>query len=72
MADQLTDGPQIGDTCVGCVVCVDLCPGDVLRMEGDKAVVEYADECWWCGVCRVECPVEGCVQFKFPVAMMKG
>ncbi len=70
MAEPLNDGPQILDTCIGCVICVDMCPGDVLRMEGNKAVVEYLDECWWCGVCRIECPVD-CVRFKFPITMTK-
>ena len=60
-------GPQILD---GCVDCVDLCPGDVLKMgpKTNKAVVAYFDECWYCGVCRLDCPVD-VVRFEFPVRM---
>jgi NAD-dependent dihydropyrimidine dehydrogenase PreA subunit len=66
------EGPQILDGCIGCVICVDMCPGDVLRMDTVRkvAVVEYADECWYCGVCRLECPVD-VVRFVFPVMMIR-
>ncbi len=65
-------GPRILDECIGCVVCVDMCPGDVLQMnlERNKAVVAYPDECWYCGVCRVECPVN-VVEFEFPITMTR-
>ena len=60
MAGHIAEGPQILDECIGCRICVDMCPGDVLGMDTNKnvAVVEYADECWYCGVCRLECPVD--------------
>jgi len=66
------EGPQILDGCIGCVDCVDLCPGDVLAMDAktNKAVVVYLDECWYCGVCRMDCPVD-VVRFEFPVTMTK-
>jgi len=29
------------DTCIGCALCIQLCP-DVFKMEGDKAIVTVA------------------------------
>ncbi len=65
-------GPEILDDCIGCVICVDMCPGDVLAMDAErnKAVVTYPDECWYCGVCRLECPVNA-VAFEFPITMTR-
>ncbi len=63
-------GPNISDECTGCEVCVDMCPGDVLRMDSERniPVVAYPDECWYCGVCRLECAVDA-VTFHFPITM---
>jgi adenylylsulfate reductase subunit B len=58
------------EDCVKCNKCVDLCPGDVLEMdEQDGPVVRYADECWHCGNCRIDCP-SGAVQIQFPLSML--
>jgi NAD-dependent dihydropyrimidine dehydrogenase PreA subunit len=72
MRTHSAEGPRILEGCIGCEICVDVCPGDVLRMdtETNVAVVEYADECWYCGVCRLDCPVD-VIRFDFPAAMTR-
>ncbi len=67
----MDSGPQILESCTGCGICVDTCPGDILAMDEDEGVayVAYPDECWYCGVCRIECPVEAVV-YEFPIAMI--
>jgi NAD-dependent dihydropyrimidine dehydrogenase PreA subunit len=45
--------------CIGCAVCVDSCPTDVLRMDRmDKATVVYPDDCQACFLCIFDCPVD--------------
>lgn len=68
----MDSGPQILDGCIGCVICVNMCPGDVLAMDDEKnvAYVAYPEECWYCGVCRIECPVDDVVSFEFPLAII--
>jgi NAD-dependent dihydropyrimidine dehydrogenase PreA subunit len=60
--------------CNGCGACERYCPGDLIIMKGKKkkvkkAVVKYPEECWHCGICRLECPVEA-VNYKFPEEML--
>ena len=43
------------ERCTGCGQCVEICPVQVIRMEGDFPVVD-ADWCIGCGVCAVPCP----------------
>lgn len=44
------------ELCIGCNICVDICPMDVLT-DGEKVpVVAYPDECWHCGACMMDCP----------------
>jgi 2-oxoglutarate ferredoxin oxidoreductase subunit delta len=42
--------------CKGCVICVDFCPTDVLKMDGLYAVVEDLDKCTGCQLCDLRCP----------------
>jgi len=42
--------------CVGCGVCVDVCPVDAIKIEKEKAVV--SSECVECGACVIQCPRE--------------
>ena len=46
------------DLCNGCGVCVDICPGDVFRMdeENKKAVIKYRKDCVMCRFCETDCP----------------
>lgn len=42
------------EQCTGCGACVDICPVNVIRMEGDFPVVDK-QWCIGCGVCAVPC-----------------
>ncbi len=60
--------------CNGCGQCEMYCPGDLIVLEGEakvlkRAFVKYPEECWHCGICRLECPV-GAVSYRFPDAMV--
>ncbi len=43
------------ERCNGCGRCVDICPVQVIRMEGDFPVIDQ-EWCIGCGVCAVPCP----------------
>jgi 2-oxoglutarate ferredoxin oxidoreductase subunit delta len=42
--------------CKGCVICVELCPQDVLMMENGIAKVKDLEACTACGLCELRCP----------------
>ena len=45
--------------CVGCNICVNSCPLDVMipnPEKGKEPIVLFAEECWFCGGCVQECP----------------
>ena len=44
--------------CMGCRVCVEVCPMDVIHFEerSQKAVIRYIRDCQSCFLCEVECP----------------
>ena len=48
------------EECIGCGICVDACPQDVLEIAGGVVVVENEDACLACGDCVEECPM-GCI-----------
>jgi adenylylsulfate reductase subunit B len=53
--------------CTGCEKCADICPGDVLRIDGTRkiAYTAYPDDCWYCGACSADCP-EKAIIIAFP------
>ncbi len=57
--------------CTRCGNCVDVCQSDVFLVPSESGVpsVKYADECWHCGACVAECPVEA-VSLRVPLPMM--
>lgn len=44
--------------CIGCNVCVQVCPLDVIRLDAasNKAYIKYLRDCQSCFLCEVECP----------------
>ncbi len=42
--------------CVGCAMCVTVCPHGVLAMENGKALAADPDGCMECGACATNCP----------------
>lgn len=43
--------------CVGCGMCVQVCPRAVLELTGPKAAIRDRDACIECGACARNCPV---------------
>lgn len=48
----------LNDKCVGCGRCVSVCPGTLIALECDKAVMKYPKNCWGCVSCVKECRKE--------------
>ncbi len=59
----------IQEKCNGCALYEIYCPLDVIRMEGDMAVIRYPDECWHCGACRLDC-MKCAVKMEFLPSML--
>ncbi len=43
--------------CIGCGVCVDVCPHAAFEMDGRLARLVNAQACMECGACQLNCPV---------------
>ena len=46
------------DACVGCGICVDLCPTDAIRLNDNEKAERDEEACFGCGVCARSCPEE--------------
>lgn len=46
------------DKCVGCGMCVTVCPHTVFAMNGPKAEMLDKDGCMECGACATNCPAD--------------
>lgn len=46
------------EKCVGCGVCLIVCPHDVIGMNNGHAGIENRDACMECGACARNCPTE--------------
>lgn len=60
------------ETCIRCMICDFVCPGDIIYKEprsGELPVVKYADECWYCGLCEQSCPTQA-ITIVFPEHML--
>jgi ferredoxin len=44
------------DLCVGCGLCLAVCPHAVFALAGDKAHLIEPDACMECGACAKNCP----------------
>jgi NAD-dependent dihydropyrimidine dehydrogenase PreA subunit len=53
--------------CKGCKSCYNHCPGDVIGWDRERAIpfIAYPNECWHCGVCKLECQ-ENAIEHMLP------
>ncbi len=42
--------------CTGCGMCLDVCPREVLKMNGRRVRIGDRDACMECGACSRNCP----------------
>lgn len=43
------------DLCLGCGICVEMCPNEVLEIVDDIATMVNEEECAACGICEINC-----------------
>lgn len=44
------------EKCVGCGMCLEVCPHQVFALEDRKAKLIHVDSCMECGACAKNCP----------------
>ncbi|MDM8535341.1 mercury methylation ferredoxin HgcB [Desulfobacterales bacterium HSG17] len=44
--------------CIGCGMCLEVCPHGVFILDTDKAQIADINGCMECGACAVNCPTE--------------
>ena len=57
------------EKCNGCNTCVDVCRTQVIvpnLRKGERPIVLYPDECWFCGDCARHCP-SGALMVRYPL-----
>jgi nitroreductase/Pyruvate/2-oxoacid:ferredoxin oxidoreductase delta subunit len=57
MLDRAVSTVIEADKCIGCGLCVEVCPSETISMQGGKAVVT-GDQSLSCGHCAAVCPVD--------------
>ena len=58
------------DRCIGCNRCVDACQIDIFLPSDENdpfPKIIWPGECWYCGACIMECPVNGALVFRHPL-----
>jgi len=57
--------------CKGCKSCYDNCPGDVIGWDHERLIpyIAYQNECWHCGVCKLECK-ENAIDHTIPLTCL--
>lgn len=45
------------ERCIGCGMCIEVCPHDVFLIENRKVKIIDKDACMECGACNKNCPV---------------
>jgi NAD-dependent dihydropyrimidine dehydrogenase PreA subunit len=58
--------------CIGCKKCYEVCPSDVFEFDEEtkRPLFVFSEECWYCGICILECPVEGALRMELPLACL--
>ena len=46
------------EKCIGCGMCIEVCPHNVFKMIEKKAVIDDKDACMECGACSKNCPAD--------------
>ena len=46
------------EKCIGCGMCLDVCPRAVLSLTDSKVEIMNRDACMECGACAKNCPVD--------------
>lgn len=46
------------EKCIGCGMCMNVCPHTVFRMNSKKVHIDNHDACMECGACSRNCPTE--------------
>lgn len=42
--------------CIGCGMCLDVCPHEVFKMNSQNVTIQNRDACMECGACSLNCP----------------
>jgi len=58
--------------CIACKKCMEACPMDVFEFDEKSRLLTqaYPEECWFCGACIYECPVNGALSMELPMACL--
>ncbi|GLI36750.1 ferredoxin family protein [Geobacter hydrogenophilus] len=59
------------EACIGCGMCVAVCPHGVFALQGTKAEIRDFDACMECGACAVNCSV-GAIEVDSGVGCASG
>lgn len=56
------------EKCIACNICAQICCMDVFGYpkKGEKPEPLYADECWHCRACVMDCPA-GAIDLHYPL-----
>ena len=46
------------EKCVGCKRCVEVCPGNLIKVNAGKADIKRERDCWGCTSCLKECKTQ--------------
>ncbi len=49
-------GYYVGETCIGCGSCLQVCPQQCIHFQNEKAVIDQ-NHCLHCGRCKEACPI---------------
>ncbi|MCF8034600.1 MAG: 4Fe-4S binding protein [Desulfarculaceae bacterium] len=44
------------ELCLGCGLCLEVCPHGVLELRDQRVAVARQDDCMECGACMINCP----------------